>query len=94
MIEHYMEYQYWTHCMLFPHLMEIYGKDIEEVHSSLTFATISMLIITSKLKNCVYAELDLNLGFIPGGEMTMDYTPNEIETILCLVESENFKGQS
>lgn len=44
MTEHYMDYQYWTHCVLFPHFTEIHKDDVEEIHSSLIFATIGMFI--------------------------------------------------
>lgn len=85
-----MDFQYWTHFKLFPHLCKIDENVFKKIHAVLVFAEMSMSTLLKREEN----DADhTDVGFIATDEMITQYTPDEVQRILSLVESERFKGK-
>ncbi len=49
-IEHYMDYQYWTHYDLFPHCVHVDEENLAKLCSILTYSQIGLVFVNQRFR--------------------------------------------
>jgi hypothetical protein len=80
--EHYMEYEYWTHCEWFPHLQKFDKGTIKQLIGMLSYGCIGQQSNLATSSKPYLAFLDA----MTSPETTVPYNPDELKQMLSMLK--------